>query len=140
MGEIELNAEQDAGVDAGLRAQATLICGGAGTGKTTLLRVLVNELEASDQQYLLLAPTGKAALRMHAATHRPTSTIHRLLFGHNVRNVLARIKVCIVDESSMVDSELMGHLCRLLVEFGIRLVLIGDPNQLPPVGPGRPFE
>lgn len=140
MGEIELNQEQNDGVDAGLTAKAVCICGGAGTGKTTLVRVLVNELEAAGQRYILLAPTGKAALRLSAATQRQAMTIHRLLYARDTDAILARIQVALIDESSMVDLELAGQLAVKLNRFGIRVVLIGDPNQLPPVGPGRPFE
>lgn len=136
----ELNAEQRQVIESGLEAQSTVVTGSAGTGKTFTLKELVAALEVAGKRYLLLAPTGKAALRMRSATQRPASTIHRLLYSRNADAVFHNIDAVIVDEASMVDSELMGALSKKLIANNCRIVLIGDPNQLPPVGPGKPFE
>jgi exodeoxyribonuclease V alpha subunit len=136
----ELNTEQRQAVESILESQSTLVCGGAGTGKTFTLQRAVHELEEAGKRYLLIAPTGKAALRMRSVIQRPASTIHRLLYNRNVDSALRNIDVVIVDEASMVDSELMGELSRKLLTNNCRIVLVGDPNQLPPVGPGKPFE
>lgn len=135
-----LNAEQQQGVESILHSQSTLIEGAAGTGKTTLVKSAIEELERAGKRYLLLAPTGKAALRMRATTKRPASTIHRVLYAKDAETQFANVDVVLVDESSMVDLELMGELCKKVLLCRCRLVLIGDPNQLPPVGPGKPFE
>lgn len=135
-----LNFKQQMAVEAIESAQSTLVCGAAGSGKTTALRHAIDVLEQAGKRYMLLAPTGKAALRMRAATRRPASTIHKVLFAKNADSTFHNIDVVIVDEASMVDSELMGDLCKKLLIHNCRIALVGDPNQLPPVGPGKPFE
>jgi exodeoxyribonuclease V alpha subunit len=135
-----LNLEQTMGAESICEAQATLVCGAAGSGKTTLLKAAIEMLEKAGKRYILLAPTGKAALRMRASTRRPANTIHKVLFAHNCDTVFANVDVIIVDEASMVDAELMGALSKKALMYGCRIALVGDPNQLPPVGPGKPFE
>lgn len=135
-----LNYKQTMAVESICEAQSTLVCGAAGSGKTTTLKYAIDELEKAGKRYLLLAPTGKAALRMRAATRREATTIHKVLFSRNVESAFNQIDVVIVDESSMVDTEIMSELCKKVLLYGCRLVLVGDPNQLPPVGPGKPFE
>ena len=130
-------------VELALKAGALVITGGPGTGKTTILRFVITLLEEMGTEYALCAPTGRAAKRMGEATGRDASTIHRLLeysygeggFGRNAENTLLA-DVVIVDEMSMVDVPLMAALLRALAP-GTRLIMVGDSDQLPSVGPGN---
>ena len=142
MTEKTLDREQAMAVDAIVNSRSGFILtGGPGTGKTTTLKAAIEALEQAGKRYLLLAPTGKAAMRISETTGRVAGTIHRLLWSKNREEQVRSADVIVVDESSMVDIEIMGQLCRLMQENGLpRLVLVGDPNQLPPVGPGAPFE
>lgn len=126
-----------------------LITGGPGTGKTTLVNGILELYDQIGIRCLLAAPTGRAAKRLTEVTGRDASTIHRLLeagidpftgqmcFGRDESNPL-KANAIIVDESSMVDLPLMHSLLRA-VRRNTRLILVGDPDQLPPVGPGCPF-
>jgi exodeoxyribonuclease V alpha subunit len=141
MSDVTLDADQRRGVTGMVDAPVLCLTGGPGTGKTTTVREGIKALEAADQRYILLAPTGKAALRLSNVTGRPATTIHRLLYSQRCDETLSRVQVALIDESSMVDTEIMGDFSRAMVRNGLpRLILVGDPNQLPPVGPGRPFE
>lgn len=129
--------------------QALLLTGGPGTGKTTTLAGILALLDELGQRAMLAAPTGRAAKRLTELTDRPASTIHRLLesqfdpetgamgFYHNEHEPLDA-DVMIVDETSMVDLTLMHALLRAL-RPGCRLILVGDPDQLPSVGAGNLF-
>lgn len=123
-----------------------VITGGPGTGKTTTLRAIVAALEAQGRPYLLAAPTGRAAKRLKEATGREARTLHRLLeysggeegairFQRHERNPLDA-DVVIIDEASMIDLPLAMHLLRALPERA-KLILVGDADQLPSVGPGN---
>lgn len=131
----------------------TIITGGPGTGKTTTIRTIIEYFEREGLDILLAAPTGRAAKRMTEATGREAKTIHRLLelsgqvsddtqesaraaasFSRNEDNPL-ETDVVIIDEVSMVDIFLMKSLLTAMVP-GMRLILVGDVNQLPSVGPG----
>ena len=123
-----------------------ILTGGPGTGKTTTLNAIIKLLEKNGQQVLLAAPTGRAAQRMSELTGKEAKTIHRLLevaydkadklvFKKNEKNML-KCDALIVDEVSMVDSQLFASLMEAL-PFGTRLILVGDSNQLPSVGPGN---
>jgi exodeoxyribonuclease V alpha subunit len=119
-----------------------VLTGGPGTGKTHTLRRVVEGFERERQPIMLAAPTGKAARRMEEATERQASTVHRLLFykpgegwGFNADNPLPS-GVVIVDESSMLDVELARALLAAVVPGRHRLLLVGDVDQLPSVGPG----
>ncbi len=129
--------------------QVLLLTGGPGTGKTTTLAGILTLLDELGQRAMLAAPTGRAAKRLTELTDRPASTIHRLLesqfdpetgamgFYHNEHEPLDA-DVMIVDETSMVDLTLMHALLRAL-RPGCRLILVGDPDQLPSVGAGNLF-
>jgi exodeoxyribonuclease V alpha subunit len=119
-----------------------VITGGPGTGKTTIVRAIVELFEKWGKGVVLAAPTGRAAKRLAEATGREARTIHRALefspkeskFKKNERNPL-RGEAVIVDEFSMVDLPLMYHLLRAVPDW-MRLIMVGDKDQLPSVGPG----
>jgi exodeoxyribonuclease V alpha subunit len=125
-----------------LSGRALVITGGPGTGKTTIINAIVRILERTGDRILLCAPTGRAAKRMEETTGRPARTIHRLL-EYNPRRLefdrtAARpleADLLVVDEMSMVDLPLFFQLLKA-VPPACRLVLVGDVDQLPSVGPG----
>ncbi len=139
--ELELTDEQRRAVRLSAEGPVAVITGGPGTGKTTILRALVRLLEAVEVPCQLCAPTGRAAKRLAEATGATASTIHRLLgyaggrFTHG-RDQPLPPGVVIVDEVSMLDVPLAS---RLLGALGPEssLVLVGDADQLPSVGPGN---
>lgn len=143
--DLELAPEQVQALSRALREKVSLITGGPGTGKTTIIRALVHVLAGRGVKVELAAPTGRAARRLGEAAGREARTIHRLLefrprdftFARSPKRPLDADMV-IVDESSMIDLELMRHLL-LAVPDQAHLVLIGDADQLPSVGPGRVF-
>ena len=129
-----------------LNSGITIITGGPGTGKTTVVKGIISIFDDLDLKTVLAAPTGRAAKRMSEATGKEAKTIHRLLemergsgdemhFNRNSRNPLDE-KVVIVDEASMIDLSLMSALMHALGR-GARLILIGDKDQLPSVGAGN---
>ncbi|MCD8126412.1 MAG: ATP-dependent RecD-like DNA helicase [Clostridiales bacterium] len=132
------------------RSQIMLLTGGPGTGKTTSLRGILGLFEATGVKTDLAAPTGRAAKRLSDLCGVETTTIHRLLgagydpasgqlaFSKDEDDPL-EAEAVIVDEMSMVDIPLMASLLRAL-KGGCRLVLVGDPDQLPSVGPGQLFD
>ncbi len=126
-----------------ISAKILVITGGPGTGKTTIVRSILEILERKGLRIGLAAPTGRAAKRLTETTGRPGQTIHRLLkfqprqmaFEFNNANPLP-LDLVIVDESSMIDLPLMNHLVKAVpIEAG--LILVGDVDQLPSVGPGQ---
>ncbi|HUC92076.1 MAG TPA: AAA family ATPase [Paenibacillus sp.] len=145
----ELNEEQRSGLIAFWRHPVLLVAGKAGTGKTAWISFLIAMLQAvrPDIRFKLAAPTGKAARRISQVTGFPAQTIHALLgrgIGKNSR-ILYHYKrkplqtdVLIVDEASMVNEYLWRDLL-WAVRDGTRLIFVGDPNQLEPIGPGNPF-
>ncbi len=137
-----LSASQRQAVVAALGSRLLVITGGPGTGKTTLVRTLIEIFEHQRLQVVLSAPTGRAAKRLAEAARRPASTLHRLLewsprLGRFHRHASLPLDgdVFIVDETSMVDLPLLDHLLRALPPRA-RLICVGDADQLPSVGPG----
>jgi len=139
---VALTDEQEDAVEQALRRGLTVITGGPGTGKTTVLKAVIHALRASGDTVALCAPTGRAAKRMSEATGFPAKTIHRLLEYDPSSHGFARDEanpvmadVVIVDEVSMIDLLLMTSLLGAVPDEG-RVVLVGDRFQLQSVGPG----
>ena len=146
---IEYSGEQTQAIREAATSGLLLITGGPGTGKTTILRGILELLGQNQLRCLLAAPTGRAAKRLTEVTGEDASTIHRLLeagidpatgkmfIARDAENPL-KCDAVIVDEMSMVDVSLLYSLLQA-IPTGKRLILVGDPDQLPPVGPGFPF-
>lgn len=123
-----------------------IITGGPGTGKTTIIKCIIEIYENNGMKVLLAAPTGRAAKRMTESTGREAKTIHRLLemgVSDNENSFFGRGEgeplegdVIIVDEASMIDIMLMNSLLKA-IKLGTRLIIVGDADQLPSVGPGN---
>jgi exodeoxyribonuclease V alpha subunit len=139
--QLELTDEQRRAVRLAAEGPVAVITGGPGTGKTTIQRTLVRLLEKLRLPYSLCAPTGRAAKRLAEATGAAACTVHRLLgygggrFEHG-RDSPLPCGTVVVDEASMLDAPLMSRLVAALGE-GSHLVLVGDADQLPSVGPGN---
>lgn len=139
---MKLNDDQQRGILACFEHPVSVITGGPGTGKTTLVRSLLDLLDSEGIKYKLAAPTGRAAKRMFEGTGRQTETLHRMLefdpsgfgFKRTHDNVL-ELDWLIVDEASMIDIFLLSSVVDALPAHA-HLVLIGDVDQLPSVGPG----
>lgn len=141
---MELSSEQQKAVQLALSNGICIITGGPGTGKTTIIRCILDAMQENGYDVALAAPTGRASKRMTEATGFEAKTIHRLLefipgegFQRNRDNPLIADMI-IVDEMSMVDAPLMYALLQAITK-GTRLVLVGDRDQLPPVGCGNVF-
>ncbi len=142
---IELHEKQKEAVLAGTNEPVVVITGGPGTGKTTIIKAILKIFKNQKLKCMLMAPTGRAAKRMEDQTKEPASTIHRALevnfsgsgrgFVHNENNPL-ETDVIIIDEVSMLDVFLMSSLMKA-VNFGTRLIMVGDKDQLPSVGAGN---
>lgn len=154
--DLDLDSQQVMAVKESMTQGLLVITGGPGTGKTTTVNMIIKMLESEGQTILLAAPTGRAAKRLGETTGREAQTIHRMLqyngagaseddrfsdsgeqgtFERNEWNPL-EADVIIIDEMSMVDIYLFGSLLKA-ISIGTRLILVGDVNQLPSVGPGN---
>ncbi len=143
---ISYAPEQKEAICHALTGGVTVITGGPGTGKTTIIKAILEICNILKFSTVLAAPTGRAAQRMFESSGKEAKTIHRMLeasvsdnghhhFSRDEENPIFQ-KVIIIDEMSMVDTNLMCALLKA-VKTGSYLVLIGDPDQLPPVGPGN---
>lgn len=143
---IHYEEKQREAITTAIEKGILILTGGPGTGKTTTINGIIELFENQGLKTALCAPTGRAAKRMSEVTGREAKTIHRLLevefdseekqtFARNIRNPLS-VEAIIVDELSMVDVCLFASLLDAL-PLGCRLVMVGDSNQLPPVGSGN---
>lgn len=145
---IELSDKQKEAIKAINDNNVCVITGGPGTGKTTIIKAMIELFKQNEMKPVLCAPTGRAAKRMTEATGEESKTLHRLLeigsfVSNETQNVNTSLSVApidadiiIVDEMSMVDLFLMNYLCKAIYN-GTKLVLVGDIDQLPSVGPGN---
>lgn len=148
---ITYNEEQERAVKQAIIKNFSIITGGPGTGKTTIIKGIVElykmlsgySYDKLEDKMVLLAPTGRAAKRMSESCNYPASTIHRYLkwnketgeFGYNEQNKVSA-EFIIIDETSMIDTDLLANLFKALPQ-DIKLVFIGDYNQLESVSPGK---
>lgn len=146
--DLELSEKQREAVIAVQEHNVCVITGGPGTGKTTIIKTIIEMYKQEKKKVVLCAPTGRAAKRMSEATGEEAKTLHRLLeigktSSDELQNIDPNVEVApldadviIVDEVSMVDIFLMNYLLQAIYK-GTKLVLVGDSNQLPSVGPGN---
>lgn len=143
--QIKYSDKQKEAIKTALNNRVTIITGGPGTGKTTLVKAitLLYRNKHKDKKIALLAPTGRASKRLNETTHMQTSTIHRFLKWNKENNQFSINKynidesdLILIDEFSMVDTILLNSLLNGLKK-DIHLIIVGDYNQLPSVGPGQ---
>lgn len=140
---IAFSDGQQTAIRTALQSKVSILTGGPGTGKTTILRAVVEILRAKKVRLQLASPTGRAAQRLADSTGHPAATIHRLLkwdpgrgaFYHNEENPLSA-SMLIVDEASMLDNRLSASLLRALPNAA-HLLIVGDADQLPSIGAGN---
>lgn len=134
----ELSAAQIDAVNTVLNNPVTIITGGPGTGKTTVIKGIIEQLESQGMKVVLAAPTGRAAKRMTELTGTEAKTIHRLLGyrpGEGYKNKKFDADILIIDEASMMEQVLFNHLLQALKPH-TKIVMVGDIDQLPPIGAG----
>ena len=141
---LELSQKQKEAVEAVQEHNVCVITGGPGTGKTTIIKTIIELYKAEEKKVVLCAPTGRAAKRMSETTGEEAKTLHRLLeigktsseeiqmMGVEIEVAPLDADVIIVDEMSMVDIFLMNYLLKAIYK-GTKLILVGDSNQLPSV-------
>ena len=149
---LTYSAQQEQAIRDAASCGVLVVTGGPGTGKTRIVNGIMSPFDQMGVECQLAAPTGRAAKRLTEVTGREASTIHRLLeavidpntgntgmmyFAKDESNPL-KAGAIVVDEMSMVDISLLSQLLHA-IPAGKRLILVGDPDQLPPVGPGFPF-
>lgn len=143
---IVLSDEQKEAISTSLNNNITIITGGPGTGKTTIIKCIIDILEDIKKEYVLCAPTGRATKRIKETTGKEAKTLHRLLeitkvddndidMFYELPVTLIDTDVVIVDEASMIDCMLMNNLFKAL-NSSTKVIMVGDVNQLPSVGPG----
>lgn len=143
---IVLSDEQKEAISTSLNNNITIITGGPGTGKTTIIKCIIDILEDIKKEYVLCAPTGRATKRIKETTGKEAKTLHRLLeitkVDDNDIDMFYELPVTpidtdvvIVDEASMIDCMLMNNLFKAL-NSSTQIIMVGDVNQLPSVGPG----
>lgn len=145
--DIKLSDEQKKAINTSLNSSISVITGGPGTGKTTIIKSIIDILESIDKEYILCAPTGRAAKRITQTTKKEAKTLHRLLeiskiddtnldyiLNYQIKPIIA--DVVIVDEVSMIDTLMMNNLLKA-ISIDTKIILVGDVNQLPSVGPGN---
>lgn len=143
---IKLHDKQKEAVAMAVNNNISIITGGPGTGKTTIVKCVISIIKAQKKEFILMAPTGRAAKRLNESTGETAKTIHRALdidykngkgkfFTYDEQNPLP-YDVVIVDEVSMIDCFLMNYLLKALKKTA-QIVLVGDKNQLPSVGAGN---
>ena len=143
---IELSNEQKEAISTCLNNMISVITGGPGTGKTTIIKCIIDILENMKKEYVLCAPTGRAAKRLNETTGKEAKTIHRLLEITKVDDndvdafyemMVSPVDtdVIIIDEASMIDTMMMNNLFKA-ISAKTQIILVGDVNQLPSVGPG----
>ncbi|MCI1945323.1 SF1B family DNA helicase RecD2 [Clostridium luticellarii] len=144
---IKFAPSQKEAIEGAVKNGVEIITGGPGTGKTTIINCIIQLFEKANCKVLMGAPTGRAAKRMSEATEREAKTIHRLLemgvesdeeamfFSRGEESPL-KCDVVIIDEASMIDIMLMNNLLKA-ISVGTRLIIVGDAQQLPSVGPGN---
>jgi exodeoxyribonuclease V alpha subunit len=140
--EIQFSEAQSQAIQESFQKKILVVTGGPGTGKTTIIKAVVDIFQKWGREVLLAAPTGRAAKRLSEATGKPAKTLHRTLeftpkqgsFRRNENHTLVG-DALIIDEFSMVDLPLMYHLLKAVPDW-MRLILVGDKDQLPSVGPG----
>ncbi|MFL0250472.1 ATP-dependent RecD-like DNA helicase [Clostridium neuense] len=141
---IEFAASQKDAIEGAITNGVEIITGGPGTGKTTIIRCITSIFEELSMKVFMAAPTGRAAKRMSEATGSEARTIHRMLelgyededFFEKTEESILQCDVVIIDEASMIDIMLMHSLLKA-IGLGTRLIIVGDVDQLPSVGPGN---
>lgn len=144
---IELSSEQINAIKNALNSKISIITGGPGTGKTTIIKCIIDIIEGMNKEYVLCAPTGRAAKRITQTTNKEAKTLHRLLeitkVSDNDFDTFLDLEVkqinadyIIVDEASMLDVMMMNNLLKAILD-NANIILVGDVNQLPSVGPGN---
>ena len=134
---VSFHKDQKNAIESAINSGVSVITGGPGTGKTTIIKCIRHILGYYNKRIRLLAPTGRAAKRLSEATGDIAFTIHRLLLSDEIIfEGRIRAEVVIIDEFSMVDVSLLQRLLSILPD-DIKLVIVGDSNQLPSVGPGN---